>query len=141
MACRTYQETQRYLMEYHPGYEKITEAVLEKGYSIACGLSSATEEVYEKRLQISMPKSKRRNQASTRAALKETQKAKFIRTVPGDIHRPQHQEFGDKMQLLMTTSEWTDQIKEPELMRMLIEDEDDPKLQRVIMDDPLSELA
>jgi hypothetical protein len=61
--------------------------------------------------------------------------------VAGDIHRPQHPEFSDKLQTLMANSDWVDKIAKPELMRMLMEDKNTSKLQTVIMEDPLTELA
>ena len=112
MACRTYCESQRLVIG--SGDERISTAVLEQGYSIACTLSSKTVEVINAREEFNLPRRRRKQQ--TKASEVKTGAQRKPRII-GDVNRPHHPEFEVRLRELHLADDLLERIGDPEKVR------------------------
>ncbi|GIU47212.1 transposase [Shewanella sairae] len=136
MASRTYREAQRLVIGCAD--ERITVSTLEAGNAVACGLSRQTNEVNELKTVVALPSGKQR-----RIKKVDTSSQLFTVDKTGDITKPQHPEFTSRLIELLGAVDIGDRIKDPDVFQQA-GDSKDPirflRLQKLILDDPLTEL-
>lgn len=134
MAIRTYREAQRLIIGDED--ERITVATLEAGNATACSLSRETEEVTNRKVEISLPKGKPRRRKNP----EQTTGVNIDKT--GDITKPQHPEFSSQIIEVLGAVDILNRINNPDLMQQAA-DSDDPilylKSKKVLLDDPLEQ--
>lgn len=113
LAHRIYREAQR--MVIGTGDERITEAVLDVAYTVACGASSRTAEVMTVSQALTLPQRQR-------ATIDPIDKKQA--TVTGDITRPQHPEFIQSLRTLQQSLDLSICIDDPDRLRRAIQRED-----------------
>lgn len=94
MAARTFREAQRLIIGSTD--ERITEASLEAGYNVACGLTRQTKEVVTFKASTALPSGPTRKPTQGNA---QPQKIKVDKT--GDVTKPQHSEFAMQLKTLL----------------------------------------
>jgi hypothetical protein len=134
MAIRTYREAQRLIIGDED--ERITVATLEAGNATACSLSRETEEVTNRKVEISLPKGKPRRRKNP----EQTTGVNIDKT--GDITKPQHPEFSSQIIEVLGAVDLLNRINNPDLMQQAA-DSDDPilylKSKKALLDDPLEQ--
>ncbi len=139
MAHRIYRDAQRLVIG--SGDERITVAVLEQAYAIACGLSSKTEEVQEQRNKNALPR-RARKQSHITSNLSNPSAKKA--SITGDITRAQHPEFELKLREIQTAVDLADRIQDSSLFQRAL-GLDNPieylRTEGVMCDDPLKQFS
>ncbi|MEF2483827.1 ATP-binding protein [Vibrio mimicus] len=133
MASRTYREAQRLVIGSVD--ERITVQTLEVGNAIACGLSRQTEEVVSLKRSVVLP------QGRERRTIPSSVSSMVDKT--GDITKPQHPEFSNKIIRLLNEIDLASKIDEPDLFQQAGETGNPIsflKMKGVILSNPLSEL-
>lgn len=132
LAHRIYKQAQNIVIGLPD--ETISCEVLEQAFAIACGLSSETEEIINRRDCLLIPRS-----SNTKNKNKSKQASKA--GVFADINRPQHPEFEIKLRELQLAVNLHEIVEDPTLFQKA-EFEDEPmKYLRntgIVLDDPLT---
>lgn len=135
MASRTFREAQRALIGSPD--ERITVASLEMGYTIACGLSSQTQEIISLKEGMLLPCGQPRKTRS-----KDTSSSGRVDST-GDITKPQHPEFASRIIELLGAVDLVSRIKDPDIFQRAGKS-DNPlqflTLNSLMLGDPLTEL-
>jgi len=137
MAHRIYREAQRLVIG--SGDERITVATLDAASTIACTLSSSTEEIKLVKLEKALPRRAGRTTSSV-----EKSESNIKSSHAGDITKPQHPEFSQQLKEIMTAIDLHSRIQDPDACQQAIESDDAMRYLRekgLILDDPLSMLS
>jgi len=116
--------------------ETISEAVLEQAYALACGLSSKTNEIKNRRDNMLIPRSANKA-VQTQKEQTQPLRAKIV----ADVDRPQHPEFEVKLRELQLAANLHERVVNPTLFQKAeFEDESMQYLRNtgVVLDDPLT---
>lgn len=143
LAMRIYRETQKLLIGTEN--EAITEEILE--YAASCSIRASREQVNKIR-KANLSAFKRKDTKSVKNETNETQQAKpstvvennSLVSIPVGLNRTHHQEFADKITAVIQTEDIFKIIKDPDLLRRVIKDDDSIEQMKkagVFCDDPL----
>jgi hypothetical protein len=119
IACRIYRQAQRLIIG--SGDERLSVPVLRDAYNIACGLSSRTSEILERRSSLT-----RSNNAKSFNKYSSTKQASP--TISGDFNRPHHPEFEGELRALQTTKYLNDLGAHQYKLREISEETDIDKI-------------
>jgi GTPase SAR1 family protein len=138
LAHRIYRDAQRLVIG--TGDERITVAVLENAYSLACGLSSQKNEIQLRRQENRLPRRNKNNpeQISDDSKLANKKKAASA----GDITRAQHPEFEMQLREIQGAVDLVNRIKDPDLFQRASEEDNTIEYLRrygMVCDDPLKQ--
>lgn len=147
LAVRVFYAAQRELIG--SGDERITEAVLEKGASIAIRASKPITEQLKREHSISLLKRKKKPSPSQAASeinnevplnkVTTESKGRLV-TIPGDLSRVHHPEFAERLTAFQHTEDLHSQIKELDLIQRASEADDPAEVLReegLLCDNPL----
>ncbi|WP_067515886.1 ATP-binding protein [Endozoicomonas ascidiicola] len=137
IAARIYRKAQE--MVIGSGDEIITEQVLESAYNAACQLTSSDLTLYRRRVRQRISDDRQQNnEANTKNDSEAKPKKNYI---AGDVTRPQHPEFNEKLVELKSGIDLISQMKDPDLLRNSLDEEDQVAFltkKGVLCKDPLS---
>ncbi|MGI2029395.1 ATP-binding protein [Endozoicomonas acroporae] len=145
IACRVYRQAQ--LLVIGSDDESITKEVLESAYNGSCKLTDPDLSMYRRRLGTSNQQgSTTKDVENKNVANSDKEKTlanpdpKKIR-IAGDLTRPQHPEFSERLMELKNCIDLFDRIVDPDLLRRSLDEEDQNQFlinSGVLCSDPLS---
>lgn len=164
VAVRIYKKAQELIIGSDD--ERITEEVLEMAYQLACKLTDSglsllrrhkpgetrgSEVIKEHYDDLALDDDKswltdlENIKSDTQSNTKKTELQPIkLKTVPGDLTRPQHPEFAEKIRELQLAVDLHDRITDPDLFQRAANDEHTLQYLRnagILCDDPLTQLS
>ena len=147
LAMRVYKEAQRQVIG--SGDERINESVLEHAANITIRASKKSVDKIKRDNKVTLLKRKKVKKSAPNTSKVITEKPelthhnKKLITIPGDLSRPHHPEFADKINELRESGIFVEQISDPDTIQRAAKQKDALnylKAQGLLCDEPLEDL-
>ncbi|WP_192859121.1 hypothetical protein [Vibrio paracholerae] len=147
LAMRVYKEAQRQVIG--SGDERINESVLDHAANVTIRASKKSVDKIKRENKVLLLKRTKTNIAALNNPETVAEKPevtlhnKKLITIPGDLTRPHHPEFGDQLNELRVSGNFIERISDPDIIQRAAKQEDPLKYLKaheLLCDEPLKDL-